>query len=338
MKRMILGIPVLLMTSCELPFDLREVADKDMIKLCCEVQSGDTTVVDIDVLVPVGDYQRIPSDLEEVVMTVDGNEVGLSVASENERNLEPGTLYVVEEFEYGSEICIKASAGGADPIEAKTTVPLSLEGSRMDMELTDMVGTQIYGEESRNIVRAKLVVPEADEAAKIGIQYIVKCETDSCGVALPEYTFVQAVYDVADFSSDDSLISNADFLHLQQIGNSNRYMWKGTNEYEFIFYHPVDYSDEWVDEQGNTVVWNGKYSFKFRIFAFSDEYYRYHSRATNEFFELGMASPSYTYTNVKGGTGFLGAVNVIDTPWMNERIFEGNDTVSILVGDRASLL
>ena len=65
---------LLLLTSCELPFDLKTLGDRDMLKLYCEVVSGDTTVLDMDVLVPVGYHERTPVKVgpEDVVMTVDG--------------------------------------------------------------------------------------------------------------------------------------------------------------------------------------------------------------------------------------------------------------------------
>ena len=328
MKKAIFAMSILLFTSCELPFNLKDMGDKDMIKLCCEVVPGDTTVVDVDVLVPVGYHDRTPAKLESVVMTADGKEIVLSTAAEDDPDLEPGTLYVVEDFPYGSEICIKASAEGAEPVEARTVVPLSLDGFRLDMELTDMISSQVYGQEVKNIVKARLTLPEVAEGTRIGIEYIVRSRVDSCGVAKPEDVFLNALYDVCNFSSDGTLGTNADFLHLQQMG-SGRYVWEGTDEYEFIFYYPMDSSSEWPDEQGNIITWSYDYDFCFRIFAFSEEYYRYYSRATNDFFELGMASPSYTYTNVKGGTGFLGAVNSIDTPWMDEKVFDGNDAICI---------
>ena len=67
---------------------------------------------------------------------------------------------------------------------------------------------------------------------------------------------------------------------------------------------------------------------KFNVFILSEEYFQYHSRTTNDFFELGMASPSYTYTNVYGGTGMLGAVSKTETPWMDDDLFGSEEAVS----------
>ena len=112
MKRITYIFLLFLFTSCELPFDLKDLGDRSVLKLYCEVSSGDTTVVDIDVLVPVGDHERTPVKVkpEDVVMTVDGEVVGIREAASDDPGLDPGTLFVVEEFPEGSEICLTASS------------------------------------------------------------------------------------------------------------------------------------------------------------------------------------------------------------------------------------
>lgn len=320
-----------LITSCEYPLDLQKLGDRNVIKVICKAVPGDTTILDVDVLVPLSDYERIPEKIspENIMLTVDGKEVAVSVAAEDDPRLKPGTFYVVEDFPYGSEICLKAESEGAASVEARTRVPLSLEGFRLDMELTDMVSSQLYGEQVRNIVKARLEIPEVAEGTKVGIRYVKRTKVDSCGVIIYEREYSEPVYDVSRFSSDGNLVSNSDFLYLQRMGSSPDYVWRGTDDYEFIFYHPVDSVTEWTDEEGNAIVWTTATSFYFSVYVFSEEYYRYHSRSTNEFFNLGMASPSYTYTNVKGGAGYLGAYVGIETPLMNESIFADTDKVSV---------
>ena len=319
---------LLLLTSCELPFDLKTLGDRDMLKLYCEVVSGDTTVLDMDVLVPVGYHERTPVKVgpEDVVMTVDGKEVEIRVAADDDPNLEPGTLYVRENFPAGSQMCIKASIEGADPIEAKTVMPLHLDDYRLEMQLTDIVSGSYNGDNVRDMVRARLILPEVAEGTHVGIQYVVRHKTDSCGVMLFDEQVLQAVYDVTEFSSDGNLVSGVDFSNLTRLGATLTYVWNATDEYEFLFRHLTDSVSEWKDENGETVTWSSDYHFKFRIFALSEEYYQYHSRTTNEFFELGMASPSYTYTNVHGGTGMFGAISVAETPWMDDDLFGSDGT------------
>lgn len=319
-----------LLTSCELPFDLKTLGDKDMLKLYCEVVSGDTTVLDMDVLVPVGYHERTPEQVrpEDVVMTVDGKEVEIRVAADDDPNLDPGTLYVIDRFPMGSEICVKACIEGADPIEAKTMMPLHLDDYRLEMQLTDIVSGSYNGNAVRDMVRARLILPEVAEGTHVGIQYVVRDKTDSCGVTLFDEQILQAVYDVTEFSPDGNLVTGVDFSNLTRVGNTGIYVWNATDEYEFLFRHLTDSVSEWIDENGETVTWSSDYHFKFRIFALSEEYYQYHSRTTNEFFELGMASPSYTYTNVHGGTGMLGAISVAETPWMDDDMFGSGETES----------
>lgn len=322
---------LLLLTSCELPFDLTKLGDKDMLKLYCEVVPGDTTVLDMDVLVPVGYHERTPVQVrpEDVVMTVDGKEVEIKSAADDDPNLDPGTLYVKENFPAGSQICVKACVDGADPIEARTIMPMPVDDYRIEMQLTDIVSSSYNGKDVRDIVRASLILPEVAEGTHVGIQYVVRDRVDSCGVTLYDNQSLQAVYDVTEFSSDGNLVAGVDFSNLTMMGNTGIYVWNATDEYEFMFRYLTDSVSEWMDEDGEIVTWSCDYHFKFRIFALSEEYYRYYSRTTNEFFELGMASPSYTYTNVYGGTGMLGAVVVAETPWMDDDIFGYEKTASI---------
>ena len=330
MRNKILILFLLLLTSCELPFDLTKLGDRDMLKLYCEVVSGDTTVLDIDVLVPVGYHERTPSQVgvEDVVMTVDGKEVEIKVAADDDPNLDPGTLYVRERFPAGSEICVKACVEGADPIEAKTIMPLQLDDYRMEMQLTDIVSGSYYGNDVRDMVKARLILPEIAEGMYVGVQYVLSCKADSSGVTIYDDQYLQAVYDVTEFSSDGNLVSGVDFSNLTQMGNTGIYVWNGTDSYEFLFRHVTDSVSEWADENGDIVTWTNDYHFKFNVFILSEEYFQYHSRTTNDFFELGMASPSYTYTNVYGGTGMLGAVSKTETPWMDDDLFGSEEAVS----------
>ena len=233
MRNKILILFLLLLTSCELPFDLTKLGDRDMLKLYCEVVSGDTTVLDIDVLVPVGYHERTPSQVgaEDVVMTVDGKEVGIKVAADDDPNLDPGTLYVRERFPVGSEICVKACVEGADPIEAKTTMPLQLDDYRMEMQLTDIVSGSYYGNDVRDMVKARLILPEIAEGMYVGVQYVLSCKADSSGVTIYDDQYLQAVYDVTEFSSDGNLVSGVDFSNLTQMGNTGIYVWNGTDSY-----------------------------------------------------------------------------------------------------------
>lgn len=331
MKRNLIYFLLLLLTSCELPFDLKEIGDRSILKLYCNASSGDTVVVDVDVLVPVGYHDRTPAEVgaEDVMMTVDGERVEIRTAAADDPNLEPGTMFVLEEFPSGAEICISASVEGVEPIEAKTRMPSSLDGCRLELELTDIVTASYDGEKVRNIVRARLELPEDLRGCHLGVQYMVNMRRDSCGVRIEEGEFVQQVYDVKGFSSDGNFISNPDFWHLRNMGYTYIYVWEGTDDYELLFNHYRDNVSEWENEDGTLESWSTDYSFKLVLYAMSEEYYQYHSRTTNRFFELGMASPSYTYTNVKGGTGLLGAVHSIETPWIDDHIFSESDNYMI---------
>ncbi len=332
MKRITYIFLLFLFTSCELPFDLKDLGDRSVLKLYCEVSSGDTTVVDIDVLVPVGDHERTPVKVkpEDVMMTVDGEVVEIREAASDDPGLDPGTLFVVEEFPEGSEICLTASSEGTDPIVARTNMPKSLSGSLIKLELTDLPGNSYEGVEERNVVRARLELPDEMKGCHIGIQYLLKSRTDSCGVTVwDEEYIVQSVYDVTEFTSDGNFVSNPDFWHLRRMGGTYIYVWDGTDDYEFIFYHRWDSVSEWENEEGATETWTYDSHFKLRLYAFSEEYFQYHSRTANDFFELGMASPSYTYTNVKGGTGLLGAFRCVETPWLDDSFIDPDEIVEI---------
>ena len=162
----------------------------------------------------------------------------------------------------------------------------------------------------------------------MGVQYLLSSRADSAGVTVSDEQYLQAVYDITEFSSDGNLVSGVDFSNLTQMGNSGIYVWNGTDSYEFLFRHVTDNVSEWADENGEIVTWTNDYHFKFNVFILSEEYFQYHSRTTNDFFELGMASPSYTYTNVYGGTGMLGAISRAETPWMDDDVFGSDKAIS----------
>lgn len=319
----------LLVTSCELPLDLREIGDEDMLKLECLVTPGDTTVLNLDVLVPVGYHERIPSEVssDDIIMTIDGKVAELIPAKEGDRGQKSGTFYVVEDIPHGAEVCINASVEGMEPIEARTVVPPSLDGGYMNLELTDITSGEYFGEPVRNIVKGRLELPERLKGCRIGIGYTLRNVVDSCGVKVNEETWASRVYDVKNITSDGNVASGSDFDNLQPLSYGGPYVWKGTDEYEFMFVHAWDSVSEFEDEYGNMHKWSYDYSFRFEIYVFSEECYRYYSRTTSRFFELGLASPSYTYTNVHGGTGLLGAVVVAETPWYDDSSIIPDETM-----------
>ena len=116
-----------------------------------------------------------------------------------------------------------------------------------------------------------------------------------------------------NITSDGNVASGSDFDNLQPLSYGGPYVWKGTDEYEFMFVHAWDSASEYEDEYGNMQEWSYDYSFRFEIYVFSEECYQYYS--------------PYTYTNVHGGTGLLGAVVVAETPWYDDSSIIPDETM-----------
>ena len=72
---------------------------------------------------------------------------------------------------------------------------------------------------------------------------------------------------------------------------------------------------------GNTDGWT-EYRYKYRIvlYRFSESCYNYlkaqYNVSNNDFSSLGLAPPSFVYTNVNGGSGVCGAYIVISSDWI----------------------
>lgn len=308
MKRFIILISILLhFVSCETPYDLDQLADNDIIVLDCIMIPGDTTFVNARAAIPVGDYgERTPVSDIDVTLSLDGEEIPAQVEDRP---------YFVVDLEPGQKVGIKAEAAGVDPVYSEVVVPRSSFGNRFETVGRDDDMFDIIELKPGNGVQEGEYLG-VETSSEITIEYYSDSQLDSV-VTFPAVSYLMPGVEAG--TVDDSLFGDPDKIFLpsvlirghsvymiSDIGNGRKFRVPNDRVTELEYCNPetgVKYK----------VISTQKVSVRF--WAISEEVYKYVVKYGNSFSEMGLTSPSYVYTNIRGGAGIFGVAVPDPSGW-----------------------
>lgn len=325
--------------SCEKTrLNLNGMDERPMMVMNIFPGLGDTTVLSIDIAVPVGKTGTYgePS-MEQIRMTADGEEVKLERNDGSIPWLESGGLFTGQKFKPGCRLELSASCPGTPSIKAATTVPEEFPEFSYDLGWTkvdpgtygacfDMYGS--YHLKSPDVVRMSLKIKDNAET------------DDYYGVMIvpEEYGFLEGVLtDIKTMESTyvkkgrNSLsIDNDRMLMIFNPSHLLKDSWNMWPRNAFVIFSDLDFNGKvaekeflFINQEDYTYSGNPdrRYEFHHRLLLMklSEEFYRYAESCiiyqTSELMPLGQA-PYFPYTNVAGGAGTFSGITVTDAGYM----------------------
>lgn len=324
MKRIIYTISAAVMLSaagsCTYDITLDGLDRDGKLYLICVPGGSDTTVFSLKAAYPVSGDRSSLSDVRnaEVKLTSGGRPVDLLRADGSVPGIAEGMYYTVEKFPAGEILEMEASIDGLPSVSARTAVPAPFP--RYDVRIESV---QLSGKDTgvREGLSFRVTFDDQEDSRFYGMQVMARLPSSEEKDGYYEY------YKSPFYMDENTVFSNlAPMLTISYTGASRlgtstfseapMVLWDG-NSWESARKELVL---EYLDTDGILDGDMMKSEFKVIMYRLSPEFYRYAKACfvaeNNPLVNMGLASPSFTYTNVSSGAGIFGAVSMSETDWI----------------------
>ncbi len=321
---MILALP-----ACEYTADLDGFDKSPRLYVLGMPGGSDTTAVMLRPTIPMADRNasEVSLDNAEVIMTVNGVQVPLSVADESATNLPAGSRYTLHPVLPGDELEFRASADGVPPVMAECRVPDAFPEYDVAIGKKEKVvdgNVETY----LNVIVDLKDVPKTDDCFAMRV-----CrEKDSFGFHVgggKDYDFmypegipsVNEDYPIYQFpilvNYGGGIDLFSDKLYTPMLVYQDDFSAGGNHRLEFVTAYR---RDEIYTDYNDGTEYGHRFSFKIYLYRLSPELLRYMKAnaipADNVTILFAMAPPSYVYTNIHGGVGVFGGMTCAETEWL----------------------
>lgn len=310
----------LMLASCEMDFDIKDGDGKDRLLVNCVASTMDDdiclSVLGLRSINKAPQDYRSPSGLQ-VRFYVDGEERTISPwtgTAPADDYLHNGDRFSAGGgYKPGQNLRVEVSADGFEPACAETSVPVPVEDFSVELvrdgeHYYHVILTYPDNPDTQDMYGAVAMTRVMQEMST-GENYIYES---------PEYRdiirYSDDMFDITDFrlvpfrDGADMAIWN-DSRKSEAGCQTVRFQIKGIKDYERV-------TNDYFGEHRSMI----RAQYKIFLLKLSPEYFRYLNgqadSGENVLGALGLASPTFTYTNVIGGAGVLGAFSFSETEWM----------------------
>lgn len=336
------GLVLMLMfTSCEYEFDVKGLEQEGRLFMLSIPGGADTTVVQLMSTVPIGNQtqEAVSVNDVEVEMKIDGKPVALLVGDGSDEDIPEGARYVVGHLAPGTEVEIDASVDGLEPVSAVTSVPPEFPEHEISVEKVELPEFDSNEIRKRQLSVTVSFTDDGQTEDYYGIQvcrwYTIDRHYDPDRVSVSgedEYKFMEPY--LGEITPGDIEISsrNAPLTLSYTRGNGiyspspdkrTMLIWDdaGFNGGEASIEFSTDYTADYDYSFGDAGYVSYLYRYKVYLYRLSPELYRFVKSNwiawDSQLVYLGLASPSFVYTNVSGGLGVCGGISCTESPWFD---------------------
>lgn len=304
--------------SCTYDITLDGLDREGKLYLVCIPGGSDTTVFSLKTTYPVSGGSRVSVDVKtaDVKLSSENRTVQLLRSDGTVPGIAEGMFYTLEKFLAGETLEMEASLNGIPPVSARTVIPAAFP--RFDVMIAPV---QLSGKDSgvKEGLSFRVTFDDSEDSRYYGMQVMSRIPSPDEADGYYEY------YKSPFYMDENSVFSNlTPMLTISYMGASRlgtfseapMVLWDGNIEENIRRELVLEFLD-------NDSVLDGdirKSEFKVIMYRLSPEFYRFAKACfvtdNNSLVNMGLASPSFTYTNVSGGMGIFGAVSMSETEWL----------------------
>ncbi len=319
--------------SCRYTFDLTGLSDKGKIYMMCIPGGSDTTIFELKSTVPLTDAGTKPVPVENatVSFSVNGTPENLLLSDGSDPRIPEGSFYTLKKFSAGEILDFSASAEGLGDISTETVVP-----DRFPDVLTEIGLETEYNSFGQYDALALKVSFRDDPSGKdfygIMVQgqvyYVRNFDTGQEDFPAEDYCYFPYVF------TDDTMDMSSEKPELRINYTGGNRLNEDSSDPEMLLFNDGSFNGRIMELSVNTnYIQDCRYTmntgtvecrsrYRFILFKLSPEFYdsikAWYNRSYGlPYVEYAMSSPSFVYTNIRGGLGFFGAVNVSVSEWMD---------------------
>lgn len=311
-------IPVLIClaaASCEYEYYPENLSDKGKIYLHCVPEAGSPVEILAAVAYPiiVGDGYVSPSPV--LTLKINGESVTLSVDREHSPKFKGERKYVSDCIaNEGDVVEVYASADGLDAVSSRTVVPEAVPPFVTEVAAvqTDKKVPMHSGTGMNNALKFTLRMNPQEKDSWYGVQVVKRVGFyPEEGMTEPENEEI-GYSDILVWENEDMLSAREEDVWVRYgEGIMQIFDVEAGAEGELDVYVPYKNSE------------GGIYGVDYNllIFRMSEEFYRYARSIYMQYLRYGILMafihPSHQYTNVEGGVGFVGAIDIYESGYID---------------------
>lgn len=311
-KIYILLLLLLALTGCKYSFDLDYQNVQPMVAIRSYICADSLVTIDINKVVPLAKLATTDSTLTNPHYSLMCN--GAEVAYDE---LQPGISKLslrTGAFKSGDRIELVFGSDDTETAVASTIIP----GSFPEYELKLGKGSNA----ERNLRISYKDDPDTDDWYGAIVKW-KGIQGQYAGVDELQYVEVTDQDIVPPSGYNDMQIEPESYSPIiLDFNGYYLYVWRDSdeedNEYDLSFNYRAQW-DGYVTEVKETEI-------QCSLFKLSEEMYRYmfaqFDSWNNPFADSGMSSPSFTYSNVRNGAGYLCSYSVVHSEWIKDNLFE----------------
>lgn len=342
-KLLYIAMCAALLCGCEYSFDLDDTDENDKLHVLCVAGEGNETFINIQKAIPANrDNTNIPvtTDVKKLDLKVNGKSVSFSKYDINSSRY---NLWRTEDpILPGDRLSLEVEVEGTDPVMAETTVPelpviksfnySAAEKSDysyktiFDVEI-DNVDEESYLAFSCNSMHIHVVENEEGVETERDTTYSrvwvepaveyndITDDTEEPWISTYFNGISLDTYDGDELNVLDARTVLSNKGHIQFSIRPNRDDVRVVNEEWYFNPETFEYKPVAVPEY--TIY--SYYSYSIAIRRISKEAYCYikarHIENVNVLATIGLAPPTFTYSNIDGGFGVLAGMSKSETPY-----------------------
>ena len=306
-------LSALLFTGCHDRFDIDQLRSAGKLVVYCMPAAGDTTLIRVTSSLPVGSKKSSPPVTDATI------DYRLNGQSRQVENLGAGNYRVIVRQKGGDEVKLGVSATGFAGVSAATHIPLPVVVGDFSCEKIRIYDT--YDEAVQDELQLRLTFTDPAEThdyyAVRAVRFFRSQKEVWYGADWGFYTTREvAEYKYVSIHSDsEPVLKNLSSIDYDYGFSDTPYQ------------HMYLFDDRLINGQTYTLRLNIPYyshsqSMAVELYRLTPEYYHFLKSISdadnNELAKVGLAVIAPTYSNVKGGIGYVGGYYRQRTPWIKD--------------------
>lgn len=292
-----------ILTGCAYSFDLKDSDMKPMLAVRAKICADSAVVIKVDKTVPLTQIGKVDTAMVSPQYSLKCN--GVEVETTYEMDGEGGMIIKADSFKSGDKLDFTFSAEGMETVTTSTQIPSAFP--KYTVTQANSGSLKIAYEDN----------PDEDNYYAAYVQWRGKVANyDYDGNLLPSQDIIDGPVYVAGNYDSLNLDPGAYSPVVVKHEGRSLYFWSDRDEEDNVYDLKFEYAyqgDHILDREVRCVLLNLSPQMYRTLFAQYDV-------ESNPFSELGLSSPSFTYSNIRNGFGHFCGYSITPSQWIADPV------------------
>ena len=303
MRNLILIFTLLALTACNYTFELKEADMKPMIAVQAKICADSSVVINVHKTVPLTQIGKMDTTLLHPHYSLLSN--GTEVETTYEMDGEGGMIIKADFFKSGDKLDFTFSADDMETVNAVTVIPAAFPKNTVTLVASGNLQIAYEDDPEEDNYYAAIVTWRG----QIG-------NYDTEGNLTPGHEITDGTIYIPRDLEAINLDPGAYSPKVSKLNEKYIYFWSDKDEEDNVYDLMYNYAYQ-ADHILNREV-------GLSLISLSEDMYRTlfaeYDINSNPFANLGLSSPSFTYSNVRDGLGHFCSYSVTQSKWISDPV------------------